>query len=234
MKNVISVLTVFLSLFAGGFVFAGTGNIIAGAAATYAASEVIQFFTGPLSVQGLPSALCVLAAIKESGCAIPNPGGINKIWVAPKDQFDGEWGIVNTAGEITTNPVMKEGFVGFTEIGITDKKAKANQSLKGATGYQTFEKGLESKIAGDTVAQTLAISKFINTEVICVYQMNDGQRKIAGNTYFPLTFEADSDTAENGGERSWVIRLKSAGDPQPNWFVKSTVVIPIEGVEVEP
>lgn len=227
MKNLVSTIFVLSSLILGAAIFAHTGNVLAFGLTSFTSSYLLFNVTG-ITISGtLPSLFCVLTHIKKGACGIGNPGGVAKVWIISKDQIEGDWGYVAVAGIIAAAPTLIEDSDGFFEVEVTDKKAQANQSLRGASGYSSFEKGLEIKTHGDTAAQTVAIEKLINAEVIAVYQMNDGVKKVLGSTLFPVTLEATHGTGEGGGERGWTISFKSMGDTAPNYFLGNAVTLPI-------
>jgi hypothetical protein len=226
MKTIITITLVALSLFAGGLAFASTDNLIVGSLTSYSTSFVLQTLTG-ISIQNIGSFNIVLAALKTTEEGTPNPGGGRKVWIAAKTQFASDWGHESVEGEIVVAPPMVANNK-FVEIEVADNSLKFDQNLKGAAGYQSIEGSFEVKLAGDYKAQTLAVEKLINTEVVAVFQENDLQRKVIGSTIFPLTFEISHTTGAKGSDpRGWTLKAKQDGLPKFSNFLATTVVIPV-------
>lgn len=226
MKKFLIIPLLLLSIVAGLSVFAESGNVLAAGLVTYGASYLGSHF---LPAVNLPSfTFCTLAHVKRAACGTPNPGGGHKLWLAPADQFLDEWGQQHTAGVIQAMPTFEVGFAGWIECEVSDNSLKLDQALKGAAGYQAWENSFEVKVAGDTAAQTVAISKLVNTEVVAVIELNDLQRKNIGSTLFPLTFEISHTTGAKGSDqRGWTLKAKNDGLSYPSFFLKSDLVLTV-------
>lgn len=217
---------VIASIALGGLAFAESNNLILGFLTSFATSTALQFVTG-IHLQSISATTMILAGIKTTAAGTPNPGGGRKLWIIAKDQFFGDWGNIDVAGEITAAPTLAPN-AGFVELEVADNSLKLDQSLKGAVGYQAFETSFEVKIAGDYKEQTVAVSKLINTEVVAIIQLNDLQRKTVGSTIFPLTFEISHTTGAKGNDqRGWTFKAKQDGLPKPSYFLATAVVLPL-------
>lgn len=225
MKKIFSVLMVIASIAVGGLAFVESNNFILGFLTSFATSSVLQYATG-IHLQSISATTMVLAGIKTTQAGTPNPGGGRKLWVIAKDQFEEDWGHLAVEGEIALGPELVA-LAGFVEFEVADNSLKLDQALKGAVGYQAFETAFEVKVAGDYKAQTAAVEKLINTEVVAVIQLNDLQRKSVGSTIFPLTFEINHTTGAKGNDqRGWTFKAKQDGLPKPSYFLKSDIVLP--------
>lgn len=226
MKKILALLIVIVSIAVGGFAFAESNNFLLSFLFSFGASTTLQYATG-IHLQSISYTTMVLAPIRTTAAGTPNPGGGRKLWLIAKDQFDADWGHEAVEGEITAQPDLVANSV-FVELEVADNSLKLDQSLKGPVGYQAFETAFEVKVAGDYKAQTVAVEKLINTEVVAVIQLNDLQRKSVGSTIFPLTFEISHTTGAKGSDqRGWTFKAKQDGLPKPSYFLKSDVVIPV-------
>ncbi|MVM37276.1 hypothetical protein GO730_05875 [Spirosoma sp. HMF3257] len=138
------------------------------------------------------------------------------MFLSPTDNFTGEWPkrADITAGEITVVPTMVTGPPAgtFIEVAISDNSLKLDEALKGATGYQSWEQGLELKVAGYTKEQCAAIEKLLNVDVVAVVILTDGLRVVMGTSLMGLQFEIVHTTGAKGGDRrEWTLKAKNDG-----------------------
>lgn len=233
MKKFLIIPILLLSFFAGFEVFSHSGNALAAGLTTFSLSYLGSFLAPALP--SFSSLLCTLAHVKRAPCGTPNPGGGHKLWLAPADQFSTEWGQVHTEGVIQTAPTFEAGFAGWIECEVSDNSLKLDQSLKGASGYQAWESTFEVKVAGDTAAQTVAVTKLVNTEVVAIIELNDLQRKNIGSTLFPLSFEITHTTGAKGSDqRGWTLKAKNDGLSYPSFFLKSDIALSVAGAPAPP
>lgn len=225
MKKFLIIPILLLSFLAGFEVFSQTGNAIAAGLTTFSLSYAGSFVS---PVTSFPSLLCTLAHVRRAACGTPNPGGGHKLWLAPVDQFAGEWGQAHIEGVIQAGPSFDPSFEGWIECEVSDNSLKLDQSLKGASGYQAWENSFEVKVAGDTAAQTVAVTRLVNTEVVGVIELNDLQRKNIGSTLFPLSFEITHTTGAKGSDqRGWTLKAKNDGLSYPSFFLKPDIVLAV-------
>ncbi|WP_020603121.1 hypothetical protein [Spirosoma spitsbergense] len=210
------ILMSFLVVAIGAFVATETGSVLAGVVAMPLSSQVFTAATGISLFDSHGLALATLAAIPRTPQQTVNPGGGRKLFLCPTDQFTAEWPkrADILAGELAVAPAMVVGPpVGtFTEVQVSDNSLKADEALKGSTGYQSWEQMLEVKVAGFNKDQVAAIEKLINTEVVAVVILTDGQRIVLGTTLMGLQFEVVHTTGAKGGDRrEWTLKAKNDG-----------------------
>lgn len=230
--KLLKILSAFAFLLVGALVAVATDNVLAGVATLPVVSAGFQIVTG-ISVFEADSsaAYLTLASIPRTAQNVPNPGGNNKLYLIAVDQITGEWPkrSLITAGEIATAPTLITGTPTptFVEVAISDNSLKIDESLKGAVGYQSWEQGLELKIAGFTKEQCDAIDKLLNTEVIAVVRSNDGKRIVLGSSYQGLQFEVMHTSGAKGSDRrEWTLKAKQDGYMFGYCLIADTVTIP--------
>lgn len=215
-----------------------TDNVLAGIATIPALTYGFQAVTGLslVSSDGM-MAFGALAAINRGGNGVPNPGGGRRLFLVPIDQLTGEWPKRSdiVGGEITTVPPLTVASAGppavlagaFVEVAVSDNSLKLDESMKGAVGYQSWEQGIEVKIAGFTKDQVVGIEKLLNQEVVCMALLNDGQRVIIGTSLNGQQFEIMHSTGAKGGDRrEWTLKSKQDGYMFGYQPLAATVVIP--------
>lgn len=200
----------------GTLVMAHTGSVLAGVATMPLATLALEKATGVTLFDGTGLAMATLAVIPRTPQQVVNPGGGRRLFLIPTDQITSEWpklaDIVD--GESAVAPTLVAGTPAptFTECQVSDNSLKVDEALKGATGYQSWEQMLEVKIAGFTKAQVAAIQKLLNTEVVAVVVLTDGQRIIVGSSFMGLQFEITHTTGSKGGDRrEWSLKAKNDG-----------------------
>lgn len=203
-------------IFMAALVATETGSALAGVATMPVAAYAFELATGTPLFDNHGLALATLAAINRTPQQTVNPGGGRRLFLCPTDQFTAEWPkrADITAGELTGVPAMVVGPpVGtFIEVQVSDNSLKADEALKGPTGYQSWEQMLEVKIAGFGKEQCAAIEKLINTEVVAVVILTDGQRIVLGTSLMGLQFEVTHTTGAKGGDRrEWTLKAKNDG-----------------------
>lgn len=231
MKSFLKLFTGFALLLLGAVVAQATDNVLLGVASMPVAGYVWQTATGLSVVSGESAFYMVLAAIPKTAQGAPNPGGIRKIFLIATDQITGEWPkrSLIEEGELDTAPTLASGTPSptFVEAAISDNSGKADSSLKGAVGYQSWEHGLELKIAGFTKVQCAAIEKLLNTEVIAVCLLNDGTRVVYGSSYTGLNFEIMHTTGAKGSDRKeWTCKAKQDGYMHGGVILADSVTLP--------
>lgn len=209
-----------LALFlVAGLVAVATDNVVAGVVTVPVVTYGFQACTGYALFSPPAGLWAVLAPIPRTQQGEPNPGGVQRLYLIGTDQVVGEWPkrslIVN--GELATAPTLVTAGQGqpattFVEVEISDNSAKLDDGLKGPTGYQSWEQALELKIAGFSKEQCAAIEKLLNSEVIAVARLNDGQRVVLGSSYMGLQFEITHTTGAKGSDRrEWTLKAKQDG-----------------------
>lgn len=208
-----------------------TGNVLAGILTIpivsygFQAVTGLSFFSGPVAFYG------ALAAIKRPGQGIANPGGGRRLWLIGIDAFNGEWpkreDIVD--GEVTAAPtfLVTVPVAAFVEVDVSDNSLKLDEGMKGAVGYQSWEQGIEVKIAGYNKAQVAGIEKLLNQEVVAVVLSNDGERIVVGTSFNGQQFEIMHTTGAKGGDRrEWTLKSKQDGYMHGYLPLATTVVLP--------
>ncbi len=208
-----------------------TGNVLAGAVSMPVVSYGFQKVTGIELFDSRGLALATLAAIPRTAQQTTNPGGGRRLFLIPTDSFNGEWPKREdiTDGELSVAPTMVTGGTAptFIEVSVSDNSLKLDESLKGATGYQSWEQMLEVKVAGYSPAQVAAIEKLINTEVVAVTILTDGQRVVSGTSFLGLQFEVTHSTGAKGGDRrEWTLKAKQDGFMFGYVPIADTVTLP--------
>lgn len=203
-------------LLIGALTIAATDNALAGLVSMPVASYAFQHVTGVRLFDSHGLALATLAAIPRTPQQTVNPGGGRRLFLCPTDNFTGEWPkrADITAGEVTVVPTMVTGPPAgtFIEVAISDNSLKLDEALKGATGYQSWEQGLELKVAGYTKEQCAAIEKLLNVDVVAVVILTDGLRVVLGTSLMGLQFEIVHTTGAKGGDRrEWTLKAKNDG-----------------------
>ncbi|MVM36124.1 hypothetical protein GO755_39295 [Spirosoma sp. HMF4905] len=203
-------------VFIGALVATETGSVLAGVVAIPLASYAVTATTGVSLFASHGLAVATLAALNRTPQQTVNPGGGRRLFLIPTDQITGEWPkrADITAGELTVVPTLVTGPpVGtFVEVQVSDNSLKVDEALKGPTGYQSWEQSLEVKVAGYTKDQVAAVEKLINTEVVAVAILNDGQRVVLGTSLSGLQFEVTHTSGAKGGDRrEWTMKAKNDG-----------------------
>lgn len=208
-------------LLVASLVAVATDNPLAGVATVPAVSYGFQYATGLSLFDAGPTfggtaAYLTILPIPTQPQNTPNPGGNNKLFLIAKDRITGEWPKLDVIedGEITAAPTLVTGTptTTFVEASISDNSLKLDKAMKGATGYQSWEQGMEVKIAGHTKEQCAAIDKLLNTECVAIARSNDGQRNVVGSSYLGLQFEVTHTTGAKGGDRrEWTLKAKQDG-----------------------
>lgn len=222
--------SVCLLLLASAVAFA-TNNVLAGVVAMPLATAGFQAVTGLSLFEPTTAAYATLAAIPRTPQQTINPGGARRLFLIATDQFAAEYPkrSLITDGQITAAPTFITGTPApaFVEVQVSDNSLKLDGSLKGSTGYQSWEQSLEVKIAGYTKEQCAAIDKLINTEVVAAVVMNDGQRVIAGSSFMGLQFEVMHTTGAKGSDRrEWTLKAKQDGYMFNYMPVADSIAIP--------
>ncbi|QMW04087.1 hypothetical protein [Spirosoma foliorum] len=197
-------------------IIATTDNVLAGLISMPVTSYAFWSVTGVRLFDSHGLAMATLAAIPRTPQQTVNPGGARRLFLCPTDQFTGEWPkrADITAGEVTVVPVLVTGPPAgtFIEVAISDNSLKLDEGLKGATGYQSWEQGLELKVAGYTKEQVAAIEKLLNVEVVAVAILTDGLRVVMGTSLMGLQFEIVHTTGAKGSDRrEWTLKAKNDG-----------------------
>ncbi|GAB4047112.1 hypothetical protein [Spirosoma litoris] len=203
-------------LFIGALIMAASGNALAGLIAMPVTSYAFQSVTGISLFDSHGLAMATLAAIPRTPQQTVNPGGGRRLFLIATDQITGEWPkrADILGGEVTTAPTLVTGTPAatFIEVSISDNSLKLDEALKGATGYQSWEQGLELKVAGYTKEQVAAIEKLLNTDVVAVVILTDGVRVVLGTSLMGLQFEITHTTGAKGGDRrEWTLKAKNDG-----------------------
>lgn len=214
-----------------------TGNVLLGVAIIPALTYLVQVTTGFSLFEAGGVALGALASIRRPGQGLPNPGGGRRLFLAPIDQLTAEWPkrADITAGELTVGPPLQAASAGppavpagaFVEVDVSDASLKIDESLKGATGYQSWEQMLEVKIAGFNAAQCAAIDRLLNQEVVAIVLSNDGTRIVIGSSLNGLQFEISHTSGAKGSDRrEWTCKAKQDGYMFGYQPIATSVVIP--------
>ncbi|GAB4050445.1 hypothetical protein [Spirosoma litoris] len=203
-------------VFIGALVATETGNVVAGVVSMPLASYVVTATTGVSLFDSHGMAVATLAAIPRTAQQVANPGGGRRLFLIPTDQFTAEWpkraDIVD--GESAVAPTLATGAPAptFIEVQVSDNSLKIDQSLKGPTGYQSWEQSLDVKIAGFGKAQVAAIDKLLNTECVAVVVLTDGKRVVVGSSFLGIQFEiAHTSGAKGSDRREWTLKAKQDG-----------------------
>ena len=237
MKGVIKYLAAFGLVMIGAMVAHASQNVLLGVAAIPAASYAVQTATGYSLFTGEGLAFGALVGIKRPGQGKANPGGGRRLFVVNVDGLTTDWpkeaDIVN--GEIITAPPLAAAVVGppsvaaaaFVEFDVSDNSLKLDEAMKGAVGYQSWEQGMEVKVAGFSKDQVGAVEKLLNQEVIQVVVQADGTRVVVGTTAIGQQFEVMHTTGAKGGDRrEWTLKSKQDGYMHGYLPLASSVVIP--------
>ncbi|WP_460939157.1 hypothetical protein [Spirosoma humi] len=214
-----------------------TNNVLAGVAVIPALTYGVQYTTGYSLFSGSGLAFGALTAVQKPAQGVANPGGGRRLFLAPVDGITAEWPKLAdiVAGKTSVAPTMTAAVVGppaipagaFIEVAVSDNSLKIDGSLKGATGYQSWEQSLEVKIAGFTAAQCDAILKLLNQEVVAVVILTDGQRIVLGSNFLGLQFEIMHTTGAKGSDRrEWTLKAKQDGYMFNYPILADTVTIP--------
>ncbi|MGF7217495.1 hypothetical protein GGR92_003669 [Spirosoma lacussanchae] len=215
----------------GALVATSTGNVLAGVVAMPVTAYGLQVITGGSLYDTTGLALATLAAIPRTKQQETNPGGGRRLFLMATDNITSEWPKLEEIvdGELGVVPTFVTGGTAptFVEVAVSDNSLKIDEALKGATGYQSWEQSLEVKVAGYTKEQVAAIGKLINTEVVAVVILTDGQRVVLGSSFLGLQFEVMHTTGAKGGDRrEWSLKAKQDGYQFGYTPLADSVVIP--------
>lgn len=142
---------------------------------------------------------------------LANLGGVVTIDLFSEDDFLSTTFEFPTEANVSTGEITgvafptAAGFLGAARIRFDSSQCKVDSEPVGKLGYQGFKHKFSGKLAGNTIAQVLAVQSFRNRPAVAVITMPDGSRQLLGTLINPLTIKGMWTTGDANGEKQYEV-----------------------------